>query len=174
MGRGGLRFDNFCSKRVYNRRAKKSLFFGEFCLTSRIFLVSVLLSASVERCFVSRMRDFSFPKAKRKNTVVLKFNNSLSCIFVGFNRLLIRWWCRVEGPMFSPGLEVFRIGIRGENFFLIKGKVCFLANFALLAGFFCIGATIRIGRQMLCLPYAGFFLCLVVTLRVPPLDFETV
>ena len=30
----------------------------KFCLTSRIFLVSVLLSASVERCFVSRMRDF--------------------------------------------------------------------------------------------------------------------
>ena len=30
------------------------MFFGEFCLTSRIFLVSVLLSASVERCFVSR------------------------------------------------------------------------------------------------------------------------
>ena len=38
--------------------ANKSLFFGKFCLTSRIFLASVLLSASVERCFVSRMRDF--------------------------------------------------------------------------------------------------------------------
>ena len=33
-------------------------FFGEFYLTSRIFLVSVVLSASVERCFFSRMRDF--------------------------------------------------------------------------------------------------------------------
>ena len=31
------------------------------------------------------------------------------------------------------------------------------ANFALLAGFFGIGATIRISREMLCLPYAGFF-----------------
>ena len=31
-----------------------------------------------------------------------------------------------------------------------------MANFALLAGFFCIGATIRIVREMLCLPYAGF------------------
>ena len=30
-------------------------------------------------------------------------------------------------------------------------------NFALLAGFFFgIGATIRIGWEMLCLPYAGF------------------
>ena len=37
---------------------KKSLIFNEFCLTSRIFLVSVLQSASVKRCFVSRMRDF--------------------------------------------------------------------------------------------------------------------
>ena len=33
-----------------------------------------------------------------------------------------------------------------------------MVNFALLAGFFCIGATIRIGREMLCLPYAGFSL----------------
>ena len=31
------------------------------------------------------------------------------------------------------------------------------ANFALLAGFFFgIGATIRIGLEILCLPYAGF------------------
>ena len=29
-------------------------------------------------------------------------------------------------------------------------------NFASLAGFFGIGATIRIGREMHCLPYAGF------------------
>ena len=33
-------------------------------------------------------------------------------------------------------------------------KVCFSANFALIAEFFGIGATIRIGREMLCLPYA--------------------
>ena len=37
---------------------KKYCFSGEFCLTSRMFLVLVLLFASVERCFVSRMRDF--------------------------------------------------------------------------------------------------------------------
>ena len=38
---------------------KKLVFFiCKFCLTSRICLVSVLLSASVERCFVSHMRDF--------------------------------------------------------------------------------------------------------------------
>ena len=37
---------------------KKSLIFDKFCLTSRIFLVSVLLSALVERCFVSCMQDF--------------------------------------------------------------------------------------------------------------------
>ena len=34
-----------------------------------------------------------------------------------------------------------------------------LAKFALLAGFFFgIGATIRIGQEMLCLLYAGFFI----------------
>ena len=32
-------------------------FFIEFCLTSKIFLVLVLLSISVETCFVSRTRD---------------------------------------------------------------------------------------------------------------------
>ena len=44
-------------KGVKLQRKKKKVF-GEFCLSSAIFLVSVLLSASVERCFVSRMRDF--------------------------------------------------------------------------------------------------------------------
>ena len=39
---------------------------------------------------------------------------------------------------------------------LPRKKVCFLANFALLAGFFCIVAAIRIGQEMLCLSYAGF------------------
>ena len=39
---------------------KKNVFFCEFCLISRIILVSVLLSASVERRFVSRMRDFFY------------------------------------------------------------------------------------------------------------------
>ena len=38
-----------------------------------------------------------------------------------------------------------------------KKKDIFSAIFALLAGFFCIGATIPIGREMLCLPYAEFF-----------------
>ena len=37
---------------------KKVFFFGKFCFTSRIFLVSVLLSASVEKFFVSRLQDF--------------------------------------------------------------------------------------------------------------------
>ena len=37
---------------------KKCLFFSKFYLNSRICLVLVLLSASVERCFFSRMRDF--------------------------------------------------------------------------------------------------------------------
>ena len=40
----------------------------------------------------------------------------------------------------------------------LRKKVFFSANFALLAGFFGIGATIRINQEMLCVPYAGFFL----------------
>ena len=31
--------------------------------------------------------------------------------------------------------------------------------------FFCIGATIRIGREILCLPYAGIFLILYQKLK---------
>ena len=46
----------FALKGVKSPR-KKSLVFCKFCLTSRILLVSVLLSALVERCSVSRMRD---------------------------------------------------------------------------------------------------------------------
>ena len=38
---------------------------------------------------------------------------------------------------------------------LLKGEKL-PANFALLAGFF-IGAAIRIGQEILCLPYGGFF-----------------
>ena len=37
---------------------KKSFFFSKFCLTSRMFLVWVLLSASVDRFFVSCMGNF--------------------------------------------------------------------------------------------------------------------
>ena len=37
---------------------QKSLFIGKFCPTNRFFLLLVLLSASVERCFVFRVRDF--------------------------------------------------------------------------------------------------------------------
>ena len=62
------------------------VFFGEFWPQYQDFLVLVLLSASVERCFVSRMRDF-----------------------------------------------------------------------------FGISATIRIGREMLCLPYVGFVLLPMTT-----------
>ena len=36
---------------------KKSLFFNKFCLTSKIFFMFVLLSASVERFFVTHMQD---------------------------------------------------------------------------------------------------------------------
>ena len=73
MERSGLRFEFFASKGC-TTSAQKSLFFGEFYLTSRTILVRVLLSALVQRCFVSRMRDFfvdiinlsGLPKHKKK------------------------------------------------------------------------------------------------------------
>ena len=40
---------------------KKFFFCCTFCITIMIFLVLMLLSALVERCFVSRMRGFFFP-----------------------------------------------------------------------------------------------------------------
>ena len=39
----------------------------------------------------------------------------------------------------------------------MQKKVCFLANFAVVAVFFVIGATICIGQEMLSLPDGGFF-----------------
>ena len=44
-------------KGVKSPRNKK-IISNVFCLAIRIFLVLVLLSALVERCFVSHMRDF--------------------------------------------------------------------------------------------------------------------
>ena len=66
MERSDLRFENFCFIKGVNvlykgctiAVQKKFFFFGELCLTNRTFLVLVLLSASVERCLVLRMRNF--------------------------------------------------------------------------------------------------------------------
>ena len=50
-------------------------FFCKFCLTSRIFLVVVLLSASVGRCFVSCMQDL-----KKKYKMHFLKKNTTCCI----------------------------------------------------------------------------------------------
>ena len=52
-----------------------------------------------------------------------------------------------------------KVGLRFGVKLLRKKKLYFLANFALLSGFFGISATIRIAicQEMLGLPYAGFF-----------------
>ena len=58
MERSGLTFEHLCLEVVKNRRAKKKFFFvAEFALVHPP-MASVLLSALVERCFVSRMRNF--------------------------------------------------------------------------------------------------------------------
>ena len=68
-------FTNKGWKIAAQRTTQKNLFFfGEFCLTSKILLVSVQLSASVERCFVSRIRDFF---GKYENRLSL-----LSCLVI--------------------------------------------------------------------------------------------
>ena len=56
MERSGLTFEHFSLEVVYNPRAKK-VFFADFALVHPP-MASVLLSASVERCLVSCMRDF--------------------------------------------------------------------------------------------------------------------
>ena len=56
--------------------------FGEFCLTSSICLVSVVLSASVKRCFVSCMRDFIFGQT-------ITFRESYNDIKISFPKDII-------------------------------------------------------------------------------------
>ena len=58
MERSGLAFEHFFWKWSKIAAQKKVFFFADFALVHPP-LASVLLSASVERCFVSRMRDFS-------------------------------------------------------------------------------------------------------------------
>ena len=56
MERSGVTFKPFVWK-WSKIAAQKKLFFADFALVHPP-MASVLLSASVERCFVSRMRDF--------------------------------------------------------------------------------------------------------------------
>ena len=73
---------------------KRRVFFDEFCLTSRFFVVviSLLLSASPKRCFVSLMQDFLVQVKKIK---VMLFPKVLS-------------WAEIirnfYGPFFQPCL----------------------------------------------------------------------
>ena len=74
----GLRFETFTHKGCKIAAQKKSFFSSaNFALLSRILLVSVLLSASVERFFVSRMRDFFlyFPFITVSNSFLKKLEN---------------------------------------------------------------------------------------------------
>ena len=63
----------------------------------------------------------------------------------------------VEGCIANIGisLETFFEVLRFGRFFAFFKKIGFLG---ILGPPYCgIGATIRIGQEMLCLPYAGFF-----------------
>ena len=73
--------------------AKKREFFGEFCLTSWIFLVSVLIFPLYEKFFVSRMRDFIPRKVIRNN-----ISSNLYAIqyFYCFVIKLNSWWVFVK------------------------------------------------------------------------------
>ena len=59
MERSGLAFEHFCLKWSKIAAQKKVFFVADFALVHPP-MASVLLSASVERCFASRMRDFLF------------------------------------------------------------------------------------------------------------------
>ena len=73
-------FKTFAHK-VWKSPRKKSFFLCELCLISKICLVLVLLSASVEIFFVSLMRDFYFWQSSwhqlYKRPDVLKMNRIL-------------------------------------------------------------------------------------------------
>ena len=57
MERSGVTFEHFVWKWSKIAAQKNVFFFADFALVHPP-MASVLLSASVERCFVSRMRDF--------------------------------------------------------------------------------------------------------------------
>ena len=73
----------------------------------------------------------------------------MSKLFLIFGILGDKCWKEVVSDLKTFAYKGCKID---ANFFLF-----FLANFVLLAGFFGIGATIRIGQEMLCLMYAVFF-----------------
>ena len=63
IARSGLTFDHFFWKWSKIAAQKKVFFVADFALVHPP-MASVLLSASVERCFVSRMRDFCIYSGK--------------------------------------------------------------------------------------------------------------
>ena len=58
-------------------------FFGEFCFTSRIFFIFVLLSALVKRCFISHIGDFK-KKFCKINTGVIVHATLAHFLFIVF------------------------------------------------------------------------------------------
>ena len=95
---------------------KKKIVFRQFCLTSRIFLVLVLLSASVKRCFVSCMLDFFFLIwfNMSKYQLVWTKQYAFFCIFVVNQGKLFLKVC--IGFSWEQGLNVKVIG---DIYFLI-------------------------------------------------------
>ena len=71
---------------MYNSPQIFFLIFDKFCLTSRIFLVSVLLSVSVKRCFVSCMRDFFLMCRKIYMNICFESTKWLQSLHGGVNK----------------------------------------------------------------------------------------
>ena len=121
--------------------AQKSLFWGEFCLTEQDFLISV---------FLTTFNGFLAPISRSPMSKLLKFSEFLGKSY-GKKRSKIK-----KKIIFHKGCK---IAAQKKGFF-------FPENVALIAVFFSICATIRIGWAMLCLPYAGFLKRVLNTTRL--------
>ena len=122
----------FAYKGYKTAAQKKRSFFDEFCLTSRNVLVSVLLSASVERCFVSRAQDFFLHK-KMLNFLALlwqkyskyfcscdKYVNRATCLFI----VLFHVTFLPTNPIYFAWLMKFAINYIIYTFYFYTFLIC--------------------------------------------------
>ena len=110
---------------------------------------------------LKRLRDLNFKKREKKKKKKKMGDGCRASIAHAWSR-------RVDAWTRQPALF----------YLFFKDKLCNLSKIVLfllsasverffvsrMRDFFGIGATIRISREMLCLPYAGFFLCSFKTL----------
>ena len=167
---------------------KKVSLWASFALLSRIFLVLMFLipfNGLLPEDQCANFLDFWIPWEKVMKRSGVKFQNfsHKGCKIAEAKIFLRIFFCSLRLIVFLPpllevqypnfldlknpwgkGLE--RNGLIFETFAHKWYKIaaqfvfCFFGEFCLTSKIFCIGATVRIGRELLCLPYAGLFLYL--------------